>query len=197
MSDSLPFSSLHALIMPEVPNCPIPLINQSIFICLQKFCRETHAWNEELEPLSIRADVAVYPIDIPYDYARLWSIMTVKRNERELRPCVDYKMQDNDLSLITTPAQSEARSLVIRAAFDPAIGTELISESLYNDWAIEIADAVKSRLMLMPEKTWSNPTLGAVYRSDAINGMANAKIKVMNENSLNRKNRVSPRHKFA
>jgi len=192
------YSDLYPWIMPEVPNCPAPMVDQEIFNALRDFCRDTHAWNEILEPLTIRSGKTLYPIDNPFEeYGSVWSVMYIERNRRRLRPVVDYVADKCEVTLRCTPSADDPKALVIRVAFDPVFGQTIISRCLFNDWGNKIAVSVKSRLMLMQGKTWTNEKMGAVYRTDAYNDFANAKIKVMNEMSNNKESMVRPMHRFA
>lgn len=191
---SADYSDLYNWIMPEVPNCPPPLIDQHIYAAFRQFCRDTNAWNETQPLLTIRANVATYPIDLPTSYASVWSVMRVQRNNRTLRPVTDYTIDAADLTLTGVPSQDEANALEIRAAFSPVFGTGKLPRHILNDWGHDIATRVKADLMKMPDKTWTNLQQAMLYAQEAYNAYANAKIKVQRELAANRAMFMKPKH---
>lgn len=197
MSDTVPYSDLYPWIMPEVPNCPAALIDQELFNALRDFCRDTHAWNEVLPLMTLRAAVTTYPIDSPHPHGKVWSVMYAERNGRRMRPAADYHADPCTIILTCAPGTTEANALGVRVAYEPVFGQQVMARCVFETWGNKIAVSVKSRLMLMPGKTWTSERQGAMYRSDAYNEFANAKIKVMNEMSTNKEGRVRPLYRFA
>lgn len=78
-----------------------------------------------------------------------------------------YTQNDvDDITLALIPACSTAGGLKVRIAYAPLPSGAGIDDKVYQRFSREIAAGVKSRLMIMPKKPWSNPQLASKYERD-------------------------------
>ena len=183
-------------ILPEVLGCPDPSVRLAIVNAALTFCRDTLSWTETQDPIELTDDESIYDLDAPAG-ANVYTIRDAWCNKHRLEPKsmgeisllmpdfmlnvssepLFYNMSSDKRQIRVFPIPRGATSpLVLRVAYIPVFGANTLPDYLAIEHINVIAAGAKSSLMLMPGLPWSNPQLGAFYKSVFDEGVMNAKI---------------------
>lgn len=109
---------LYPLVLPFVPELPLPTVDQHIKLAAQEFYRRSHAWRETLDPITLVADQSDYDVDSPVSGARIEKLLSARVDDAEYAKAV--AIYDGIMSFLddTAPATGE---LVVTVAMAPVI----------------------------------------------------------------------------
>ncbi len=160
-------TEFYARVMPELPNCPKPMILPAIRDVTRAFCRKTLAWQEELDAIKVVEDLADYDLDIPGG-TNLVGVVLVTVDEVVIDPTTDYAedIANKTVTLIPTPGANTADGedgMVVTVALEPSLTADSIRADIYSRHGETLAYGIMGRLMVMPKKSWTNPQLGTYY----------------------------------
>ena len=95
--------------------------------------------------------------------------------------------------IVPTPSVTIIQGMAVELILKPTFDAETLPDIIYDDYADGIAIGAKSRLMLMPNKKWSNLKLGAYFKGEFEKVIADAKSKARSGyRTENRKTRSKP-----
>ncbi len=187
-------SDLHRWILPEVLDCPDPVVDHAIVAAAFDFCDQTGAWDEVQAPQTLVAGQADYTITAPTDAIalRVRDVvvggfvmppidLTDTQSGSSLRGYTSA-ISRGQIRLHPTPTVS-GDALVVRAVYAPAMTAATLPDFLMQRHASVISAGVKARLMFMPGVAWSNPGLGATYQQQFVSGIVDARIESLHERS--------------
>jgi hypothetical protein len=175
--------------MPELQRCPPPLILQQIRQVLTHFCKETQAWTCDLGPLNVVNAVQDYDLDGEQpSYALIDTVLSVVLAGVPLTPLRDWNITDREdvtLHLVNAPTADDAGGLAVQVCLRPKQvlspdeddTIEQVDTRLFQDWYQVWAYGVMGKLMLMPEKAWSNPGQGKLYTRMFFDGIIQARVQ--------------------
>ncbi len=141
-------------ILPYVPGCPEVLIKAETLRVATEFCRKTHIWQEVEESTATEGDETITLSPASGDVVGV----KVQINEREIS---DYTLSGVTVTL--EDELSEDDEIKVTLYLTPERDATELPDILYNDWLEAISAGVRSRLMLMPEKPWSNPNMVMIH----------------------------------
>lgn len=179
------------LVMPELPECPVPLIMDAANEVIEDFCRRTGVWTVPLDYFTTYPGVSTYQVDVPTG-SRVIDMMSVTCGGRPMRQASaaalseitpdwqsatadypsHYELQgDGELRLWPVPTRSDVRvNMVARLTAEMSM-TEL-PDAVMRNYRRAIAHGVMARLMLTPGEpppAWANEKMaafhGAAYES--------------------------------
>ena len=182
------FSDFLAYIRIEAPGCPESLLEQAVLNACIKFCEKTLTWRIEHSPINIVADTKEYAL-VTGDAAI--SVVTViepiKCNGEKVYQTTKSRLnQDSDkwdeetgtkaaaylvskepwqLRPVPYPSEDVAGGIVLTIAVKPSRAATTVPDFLLEDNLEAINAGALGSLLVMPEKKWSNPSLGAHYQS--------------------------------
>jgi hypothetical protein len=170
-------------VLPDVPGCAEIVAIQAIRNTAIDFCEKTMVVETDLDPVSLVVGVTDYDLEPPAAHLVTKIVRLFYRN-RELKPvarddinvasfynpdAIDkeqpgqpQRWTQKDTKTITVwpePKESEAGALTIRAALKPTRASTSCDDILFEDYAEYIAAGAKARLMLVPNKAYTNPNL--------------------------------------
>lgn len=188
-------------VSPELPGCPEETMRQAIVLAARDFCARTHAWTEVLEPIVLADGVSEYDYEAPFGASALTAI-GVWLNGNELRSAsldqLDFLLpgwqtatgsepryynaafNTSSIRVFPTPV-SPTGSIVMRLAFEPKMASTSLPDVLLEDNNEAIAAGAKARLMVQPNKQWSNAPLGAFYGKAFEDAAINERINVLHD----------------
>jgi hypothetical protein len=213
-----PISSFYPWVMPYVPGCPDPLLDQAI-----RSAANDLSTRSDLVQRVIVADVVSgtqdYTIIEPTDfqYLRILSVgfqgtvlgpvsPDVVNSDVALRnvtigtaspitgnPTWFFQKTPSDagFSLYPVPNANLTGGLTVKVSFQPANTATTLDDILFSDWAEEIAAGAIAILMAMPGQQFSNTTAAEFYRKAAEAGIARAK-RVSRNGKMVASQRVMP-----
>lgn len=180
-------------LLPHVPGCPQVLAEHELRRAAQAFFRQTMAWRVVETPRAVAAgteEVSVVPADTNLDLVR---VDAVWYDGQKLEPVAPETLEEqyNDdwqnftgtptkylqvvpgvIRLYPVPLDSAVTGLKLRLIVTPGDTALGLPDDIAAEYRDEIHVGAKSRLMLYPGKSWSNPELAAVY-GQAFTALAN------------------------
>jgi len=196
-------SQFFPYVVPYVPGCPDPVVEQAIRSVCIDFSNRTHLV-QTLTPQDVVLNQQDYSITIPTDqvlskvtgvyYEDVWlppSSIEAVRSGVILRgsvgsavvqtgkPKTYFQKTPNGatISLYPIPAEAITLGLAIRAAFAPSRTATVIPDYLYQYWLEEISAGVVARLCAMPGQPYSNPGIAGEMRVTYNNAVRDAGIE--------------------
>lgn len=181
-------------VLPHVPGCPVVVVEHELRRSAQEFFRRSRAWRVNLPTIAVAAltpEISCEPPDAAHDLVRVESVVY---DGRQLGPetaenldigfgeewaahvgiPTNYiQLTPGVLRLYQIPGVAAAVGLKIRASVTPSDVATGIPDDLAQKYRDAIQAGAKSRLMLMPGKSWTNLDLSAVY-GRAFGDMADA-----------------------
>lgn len=140
----------------DVPGCPNPLIKDEVLSAAIEFCERTSIYTEKLTE-SVLAGAETLTITLPANTA-LIGIDRLEIND------TDYFDIDHDGTTIDFgEAVPSALTIYVYVSLKPLRTVTTLPDVLFNDWFQAIAAGAKAKLMIMPEKKWTNPNLAMVH----------------------------------
>jgi hypothetical protein len=192
------YSTFFPYLLPLVPHVAEPVAEQAVRDACIEFCKESLIWRTAMDPISSQKGEAVYQLDVPtgtnlanvvdlyYSEHRLWkkSVSEIahhfSRNWMQMSgtPTVFTMLNPSEVTLVLTPDKSVTDALTGVLAFTPTRKSKNIIDFIFEDYAEEIARGAASKLMIMPNQQWTEPTMGLGYRKQFLSDMANARAHV-------------------
>lgn len=186
----------------EAPGVPDVTARQALLLSAIEFCVQTHAWSEILDPVDVEAGVNQYDIDVEQG-ARVATVKDVWASTYRLEPVTMDRLvavlpdwqtiststplfytapTDNSyINVYPTPLAAIPGALVIRVAYAPTLAATSLPDSVVNQYLEPLLSGAKHRLMVMPERQWSNQALAAFHKTQFDDGVQRAKIDVMHD----------------
>lgn len=183
-------------ILSEVQGCPDPMVNQALIMAAIDFTRETLSWTELSDPYPLKDQEQDYEIDVPSG-SFLITVRDVWIGNRRLIPTTlsqipmvltDWQTSQSNAPTYYTQAidrgslrfypmpLNPTETFTVRAAFAPLTSATTVPDFIGQQYMDVISSGAKSRLMLMPEKPWSNPTMGAYYKQQFADGVIKCRV---------------------
>jgi len=180
------------------PGCPRATAQRHLLLSAQRFCRETHYWQEALvdEPLS--AGLLGYPL---VGSGTVIAVKSVRHDERDVpgrsRDWLDRFWPGWDKQSSTSPVYHTLTGespLILRLAPNVATGaqgrlyvraalmpddTGIIGDYVMDHHRDAIVSGAIERLVVMPKKSWTNPDMAGYHRANWTAGVSRAKTAVL------------------
>lgn len=187
----------YSIIEPRVGGCPRPLIMNELTQLLQDFFSFSRIWQEDVTIASV--GLAQMPLTIPPPAGtRVLEVIDVKVNDAFLdsRTLAALRAWSPDWQLMEGPdsffftAYGQSQIAVIPAPNPPsdviatcaltlaanASPTSTIPDDYFAEYSMGISDGVTARLLLMPNKAWSAPTLAPGYAAGYASARMGARV---------------------
>lgn len=189
--DFTDFSLIEQLCLPELAGCPRASIREIAAIAFSEFCEQTHCYREIIE-LDTDGSDTTYDLVSPYQDTIIIGVFSVSKDGKDLKP-TDY--ESHSPSTMTFPGIN-AGKVIITVLLKPVITLQIVPSSILSRWADSISNGVKYRLMILPEKPWSNSQMASYYRNEFESSMLEIASDIRNQFSVSRVGRSSSRHSF-
>ncbi|MFL0806757.1 MAG: hypothetical protein K6L60_05670 [Oceanobacter sp.] len=171
----------------ELPGVLDASILDMCALVMADFCEETQAYRESI---TLNAGVAAFDLVPPHSDAIVIGIASIELDGQLVEPG-GYRQSSPDLIEFADVLKSDATAIVV---LKPEDDTDRAPKSILERWRQVIGLGVKSRFMLQPSLSWSNPSLGLQYRREYLHRVSAAAADVRNEFSVTR--RGSSPHKI-
>ena len=201
---TVPLDDCLEYVMPEVPGCPRTLVKREVREAAISLCQSSGIWREEMIKLGILEGIAIYEVDIPRD-SKLVQVLSVRISDRnviaktsdwldkhdstdwrDLEGAARYYMMSTPVEMLLNrkPKESVEAALTATLSLKPSRSADTIPEFLYEDWINVIASGAKSKLMMIPNKTWSAPDHSAAESYEFKKGKGRAKTEANKGHSV-------------
>jgi hypothetical protein len=172
-------------LLPQLPECPVPLIEHELLRAAQDFFSRSYSWIVTTSAIPVVAAEASAPITfdpmLNVDNVRIEQAW-YDNKEMELTtpgdldsrfqndwnthvgvPYALYQESPGSAAFYPIPTAPSVIGFRFRASVKPTDASTGIPDDLYSNFKDEILVGAKARLMLFANKAWSNPGLGAAY----------------------------------
>ena len=164
LDDLLPDARLH------LPGAPDILIKDHLRQSLIRFCRDTHAWREELTPVYPVKGVSRYYLDLPAG-SEVVAVRSATQGGQPVR--VDL----NVFGLMTLPKLNSQAPVTVVAVLQPTATTNDIPERLVSHHRQGLVSGAIETLVTMPKQEWSNPPSAEYHAQQYAYHVGQAKIR--------------------
>lgn len=170
-------------VLPDVPGCPEIAAVLAVRNTAIDFCEKSLVVQADLDPVSLVSNQADYDLEPPTNRL-VTKVMKLFYKNSELSPIVaDFvpsvtfynpgsidadspseprcwsQKDTTSFTLWPTPKTSQSGAITIRAALKPTRASSSCDTVLFEDYVEYIAAGAKARLMLQPNKAYTNPGL--------------------------------------
>lgn len=172
-------------VRPEVPGCPIAVMNRALVNAAIEFCDRTLTWRTEIDTQGVNDGTNEYDLEVP-SCGRVAAVLYVGHDDVRVVPGNERNLDDRltgwrrstaeadiaeyyylpnrkTIRLALTPASDSSSGLDIFCAFKPIPAATQLPDNLYDDHLEAIGWGAKARLMLMSGAAWANPALAGIY----------------------------------
>lgn len=188
-------------LLADVPTCPPVVASRALIAAAMDICEETSVWNDILAPIPLVDDTNVYTLTAPTG-AQVCSVMAVflpsgcmtgktMKQIAQLLPAWQsqrgtpvYFNQPADISKLRVfpiPFNSNGLEITPQVAYKPTLASDELPDVLVNNSHELLLHGAKWRLMIEPEKAWSNAELATYHGNMQNAGKADLRIAVTQE----------------
>lgn len=172
------------LALPELPGAIKSHCQSVASLVFAEFCSETQCFREWVT-IALDGRSEAYDIVTPHEDHLVIGIDKIRIGDADCVPG-DYIADSAGEVVFPDGNTGTARLLVI---LKPKASAATAPEKLLERWADALSAGLKARMMLMPEKPWTNPQLGGHYKNEFERSKLQALADVRNEFSVSRRGR--------
>ncbi|MCY1167579.1 hypothetical protein D9M73_75470 [compost metagenome] len=183
---SKPLADFYDLLLPELPGCPVALLDLHLVLAARQFCSQSSAWREPFTPLDLVAGQADYYLDPPETQSEVVRLTSLTINDTLLwldsdaeqlsitARCPKYRRNEppftlgNDLRTMTlmvdeVPTAAVTAGMVVEGAMQPKQGADRLPDLLLIQYSEAMRYGTLARLMVMAKKPWTDRDLAREY----------------------------------
>ena len=188
-------SAFYPRILPYLPGCSEPLVNQVLVNAAIEFCDGSMVLRQNLEAFDTVAGVTQYDLEPPSGQHDINRVMGVSLDGKELSPGMAEIVRndlptdnakprafytdrtDSTFTLRLTPPPDDVYSVVVAVTLRPARAATLLDDDLYNIWIDPIVSGAIARAMMVPDQAFSNPAQAQYLLNSAAKQTNNSRIE--------------------
>lgn len=207
----VPYTQWLPYVQVNVPDCPKALIVEAIRQKVIEFCQRSLFLRQELDSFYTVADDNEYDIPTPVD-TTIAQLLMLKVNKRELQPKTQDDLEEiyqdwrdqlgepkyfflkNTYTAILVPKPMGVYPVRLLVALKPTQAAQGVDEIIFEEYKDAIKHGALAYLMLMAEKTWSNPNMSAFYQSQFDAAITDSKMRAEKGYALRKTFRVKPNY---
>ena len=201
-----PYLDFFIEMIPELPGCPEPYIEQALKQTSIDFCRRSKALRADMDLITLEEGVQRYDLDAPQGY----EVEDIVRCTfvPDGMPLTPMSISDADASLpgweqrtgtrpdhyvlfseekqirfIPDPNQTISGAIAMRAAFRPNQDSTGLDEVFFEEWMQDIAFGAKARLMMQPKKPWTDQQTATLYEQKFQSAIKRARRRAERDNT--------------
>lgn len=168
------WADFHPYVLPDVPGCPEPLLDQALRETAREFCTRTKVWTEWRDPFSASGNQRVFEFDADAGSEVVAAVSASVNGEPysvfgshklpagwqdEANGCVkDHTLiHINSKEFVLYPKPNAGESIVIELALRPTMTATGVGDVVFEEFTESIAWGTKYRLWTKPGRPWTNP----------------------------------------
>lgn len=186
------FTALHSEIIPHVPGCPIPIVNDAILKAIIDFCNRSKAYRFSPAAITTVSGTPDYDVDdLPSGTAISWLLSAELDGSPLDLPASGSIPQSwstetgsssaavvvGEVSIGLRKIPDESRSLSVRLALRPSMTATTFPDEFNNLYQERLAAGALARLYAQPNQKWSNPLLVSDCRDRFESCIADAEFR--------------------
>ena len=169
------------LLTPIVPGVPDATAKTYLAQAAADFFARTYLWRRDLDPITLTRNVAEYDVDVYIRGGVVEDLRSVRidGNEIPLQRLMADAVPADHLDVLGTPRfywligdsaigvypTPDARYILrLNAVLKTSRAATEVDDWVYETWADDLVAGAAARILDIPGKEWSNPTLAAAYR---------------------------------
>ncbi|MEO8296347.1 MAG: hypothetical protein ABI574_00925 [Burkholderiales bacterium] len=188
----------------SVPGCPDVTAVLALVDAAIDFCRETNAWNEFQDPITLIDKVGAYDLEAPSD-ARPLAILGAWVSGRELVPKTTAQLNlvmpdwqtalgsepvffnsgtsNQSVRVFPIPMGARKAKLTLRVSYTPTMAATTLPDELVADHHEALISGALARLASTPGRAWSNPGLAGYHQGMFDTKKIDARINLFHDNT--------------
>lgn len=202
------YESFLPYVMPHVIGAPEPLALQAIGSSVIELCEKSMILTRDHDPVTVIANVVDYDLEPPTGYLVV-KVMKAWLDNIKLDPAAPdfvadagvynrlyssysagpstpraYVQKDpRSISLWPVADKKYANGLTMRVALKPTRAAESVEDEIFEEYVETVAAGAIARLMLMPEKPFTNAQGSVVQRAQFMQGLNVARSRALHGHS--------------
>lgn len=207
----IPYTQWLPSVQVNVPDCPRALIIEAIRQKTIEFCQRSLFLRQELDGFYTVADDNEYELTPTVDTA-IAQLLMLKVNKRELCPKTQDDLEEiyqewrdqsgepsyfflkNTYTAILVPKPIGVYPVRILVALKPTQSAQGVDEIIFEEYKDVIKQGALAYLMLMAEKSWSNPNMSAFYQSQFDTAIQDSKTRAEQGYAMRKTFRAKPNY---
>ena len=169
-----PLSAFYPRILPYLPQCPEPIVDQVLVNSAIEFAENSLTLRQNLDPFRTVVGKVDYDLDPPSTQHDINRVMGVTLDGRELRPGLFEAIRndmptataiprgfytdrtDNVFTLRLTPPPDKAYTVLVSVTLRPSRSATQLDDDMYNIWIDPIVSGAIARAMQIPDQPFTN-----------------------------------------
>lgn len=169
-----PLSAFYPRILPYLPGCPEPIVDQVLVNAAIEFAESSLTLRQNLDPFMTTVGIDQYDLDPPTTNHDINRIMSVNVGGRELAPGMAEIIKndlptanatprgfysdrtDNEFTLRLSPPPDTAEVVLVKVNLRPARAATMLDDDMYNIWIDPIVSGAIARAMQIPDQPFTN-----------------------------------------
>jgi hypothetical protein len=187
------WSDFYDLIVPDLPGCPLAIVDNALRQAAILFCEMSLAWRATLADVAVVAGTNTYPY-VPPSGAVVHAITYAAFNGEEIAAHTgesdlriwDWRNQTGTpeyvlggaTSLILVPNPDAAGTLSLIVALKPMPTATGIDDDIFNEWRDAIIAGALARLMMSPKKPYTDAQMASFHQMQFFTKTGTAGMRV-------------------
>lgn len=188
-------------VMTDVPGCPVAAVKEKLLKAAIEYCEKSNVWRYEHVPMELIIDEPEYELEPPNNTTKICSILSIAtdqsppdlratsiewldanyhnwREETANRPSYYFSPHPRWYRLVPIPIETVEGVVFPLVALKPTHDATQVWDELFENVAHREAIVAKaqSELLMMPQKTWTNPQLAMVRQATYNMQLGRAKV---------------------
>ncbi|HTJ55870.1 MAG TPA: hypothetical protein VL380_10715, partial [Nitrosospira sp.] len=172
-----PWSDFYDLAAPDLPGCPLAVMDVALRLVTINFCEHSLAWTYAHPDIPVTPNIDSYAFTPPAG-AVVHAIIRAEFNGRRIdfsraeadreisgrnRTGIPGYVRASAMSLILTPTPDTSGTLAMTVALKPSPDAAGIDDSIFDEYREAIVHGALARLMLSPKKPYTNMQLAQYH----------------------------------
>ncbi len=172
-------------VLRDVPGCPNALIKEEVLSSAIEFCERSGIYTTKLTE-SVSKDAESHTITLPTNTG------LVEINKIVVGEDTTYEIENDGTTIDFDGKAATDYDMAVYVSLKPLRNATALPDILYNDWYQSIAAGAKVKLMVMPEKPWTNPKAAGLH-SQVFETDVNSAMKKVFAKNMPTEKRISRR----
>ena len=169
-----PLSVFYSRILPYLPGCSEPLVDQVLVSAAIDFCESSLALRQNLDSFRTVVGISQYDLDPPTANHDIDRVMSVAVDGKELSPGLFEAIRndlptanakprgfytdrtDNVLTLKLSPPPDGRYTVVVNVNLRPSMTATQLDDDLFNMWSDAVTSMAIARAMQIPDQPFTN-----------------------------------------
>lgn len=175
------WADFYTFYLADLPGCTSFAAANELRRAAQEFCGRTRVWRVDLDPTITNAKEDTYEFELEDDWL-LCKVLAAKLDDADLNiltPSDDLRGATGILPLDQTqftlfPQPGAKQRVYITAALKPSNEADGVEDYVFDHYAEKIAYGAKARLMMRPNKPYSDPAMAERFEEKFEQAIADA-----------------------